>query len=185
MRIGIDARLNSYREGGIAEYTRNLLKALADLDPVNEYRIISAARPKVDAKNLIPGPNFQSAAVFTPPHHRFERNSLSLEITRLELDVLHSPDFIPPRFGTRHTVITIHDLNFLYYPQFQTMVSFRYYAGNIRATLQKADHILAVSQSAADELGNMLGVPTNKITVQPEGVGPEFRRLPFAEVLAL
>ncbi len=79
-------------------------------------------------------------------------------------------------------VITVHDLNFLHYPQFQTDASLRYYAGNIRAAVQRADHILAVSQSAKDDLVNLLGVPSNKITIQLEGVTPEFRPLSAADV---
>src|SRR5262249_5747512 len=138
MRIGIDARLSGYREGGIAEYTRNLLKAVADLDTRDDYRVLAAARPQVHIENLCPGPNFHPLSVFTPSHHRFERSLLSVEIARLRLDVLHSPDFIPPRFGARRTVITVHDLNFLYYPQFQTADSLRYYATNIRTAVQKA-----------------------------------------------
>lgn len=183
MRVALDARLNGYRDGGIAQYTRCLIDALAGLDYSGDYRVLFAARPRLRTHNLTPDSSFRCIPVYTPPHHKFERTALAFELLRLHVDVLHSPDFIPPRrVGKVARVITVHDLNFLLYPQFQTPDSLRYYAGNIRAAVREADHILAVSRSASDDLGNLLGVPAEKITVQPEGVTPDFRPLPVQEV---
>ncbi len=190
MRIGIDARLNGYREGGISEYTRHLIRELAALDQANDYRILHAARGTRGGKmawrsrDLTPGPNFRRVMAFTPCHHRLERVALGGEITRLRLDVLHSPDFIPPRFGAPHKVITIHDLNFLYYPQFQTKDSLRYYAGHIRTAVRQADHILTDSEATKADVVNLLGIPADKITVHLLGVNPAFRPLPAEEVEA-
>jgi glycosyltransferase involved in cell wall biosynthesis len=182
MRIGIDARLNGYREGGITEYTRALIGALATLDRVNDYQVLHAARGTRRgtrrSRELTPGPNFRRVMAFTPCHHRIERFALAGEIVRLRLDVLHSPDFIPPRFGARRKVITIHDLNFLYYPQFQTRDSLRYYNGHIRAAVRQADHILADSLATKNDLVNLLGVPADKVTVHLLGVSPAFKPLP-------
>ncbi len=178
MRLGIDARLNGYREGGIAEYTRRLIESLAPMDGGNDYRVLHAARPIRTMETLTPAANFHRTTVFTPCHHRFERLTLALEVSRFRLDLLHSPDFIPPRFGARRTVITVHDLNFLYYPQFQTDDSLRYYAGNIHSAVRQADHILADSMATKDDLGNLLGVPAEKVTVHRLGVDPAFRPLP-------
>src|SRR5438105_2673098 len=114
MRIGIDARLNGYREGGISEYTRHLIAALAGLDRTSDYRVLHAARPRRSNVDLTPAENFRGVNVYTPCHHRLERIALAAEIAPLRLDVLHSPDFIPPLpVPRRRTVITIHDLNFL------------------------------------------------------------------------
>ncbi|MEP7288498.1 MAG: glycosyltransferase family 1 protein [Chloroflexota bacterium] len=186
MQIGIDARLNGYRAGGISEYTRHLIQALALVDGASRYCILHAARPQLanddTADDLTPAANFRRVNVFTPPHHKLERVALAAEIARLRLDVLHSPDFIPPQRGAQHRVITVHDLAFLHYPQFQTADSVRYYAGHIRAAVREADHILAVSQTTAADLHTLLNVPAEKITVQLEGVDPAFRPLPVSEI---
>lgn len=182
-RIGIDARLIAYREGGIAEYTRRLIEALWLLDKENNYEILyhaSAAPQYASDRSLLPKSreNFHYTRTFTPCHHRLERLALGAEVSRLQLDLLHSPDFIPPIFGARRMVITIHDLNFLYYPQFQTPDSHRYYNGQIRAAVQKADHILVDSQATKADVINLLSVPPEKITVHLLGVDPAFRPLP-------
>ncbi len=181
-RIGIDSRLTYYREGGIAAYTRHVIAALATLDSDTDYRILQNFR---DRRHALPAPNFTRAATFTPSHHRLERWALAVEITPLRLDLLHSPDFIPPLWGARHMVITIHDLNFLHYPQFLTAESRRYYNDQIERAVRQADHILACSEATRSDLITMLGVPGDKITVHLEGVDPAFRPLPAADVAAL
>jgi glycosyltransferase involved in cell wall biosynthesis len=175
MRIGIDARLHGYRGGGIAEYTRQVLMALAQRDTTNEYVVIHARR---DTDDLVYGANFRRSNAFTPPHHRLERLAFSAEITRFRLDALHSPDFIPPRFGVRRKIITVHDLNFLLFPQFQTPESLAYYAGQIRQAVTEADVILAVSETTRNDLVERLKVPINTLIIQYEGVDPVFHPLP-------
>ena len=111
MHIGIDARLPYYQKGGISQYTLHLLPALAATDPHNRYSIYHMQK---DPDSYVPtGANFRRKDLFTPCHHRFERIALGAEILRHgRPDILHSPDFIPPRFGAKRYVITVHDLNF-------------------------------------------------------------------------
>jgi glycosyltransferase involved in cell wall biosynthesis len=179
MRIGIDARLNYYRPGGIAEYTRHVIQELIALDQSSGYVVI---QHRADDSALVPGPNFTRANTFTPCHHRLERWSLSVELARLRLDLLHSPDFIPPQWGARRQVITVHDLHFLHYPQFMTADSRRYYNDQIKRAVQTADHILVDSQATRDDLADLLNVPLEKMTVHMLGVNPVFAPLPDDQV---
>lgn len=178
MRIGIDARIIAYRRGGITNYIRHLLPALAALDPDTDYRVL---RHRKDPTRSEAASNVRRATVWTPCHHRLERWALGIEIAPLRLDLLHSPDFIPPAFGARHFVTTVHDLNFLYYPQFLTDESRRYYNDQIAWAVARADHILAVSEATRTDLIRLLGVPPEKVTTVYEGVSPAFRPLPSNE----
>jgi len=103
---------------------------------------------------------------------------LSAELARFNLDLLHSPDFIPPLRGARYHMITVHDLTFLHYPQYLTANSRRYYNGQIQAAVRQADHILADSEATKTDLTHMLGVPSGKITVHMLGVDEKFQPLP-------
>ena len=114
MRIGIDARIVHYARGGISNYVLRLLEALASLDVDTDYYVLHSRK---DHSPLIPGPNFHPVACWTPAHHRLERWALGAEVARLGLDLLHTTDFIPPVFGYKRSIITIHDLNFLHYAQ--------------------------------------------------------------------
>ena len=171
--IGIDARLTYYRVGGISTYIRRLVTALEKLDEANRYTVFHSRKARASLTT-----RFQRASLWTPCHNRLERTALSLELARFNLDVLHSPDFIPPWHGARRHIITIHDLNFLYYPQFLTAESRRYYNGQIEYAVRHADHILADSQATRDDLMRMLGVPAEKVTVHMLGVDESFRPLP-------
>ena len=161
MRIGIDARIAQYSRGGIRSYVIHLLEALAELDGDGDYRVLYSRRretPPIDT-------GFRPVGCWTPSHHALERWALGMEIARLRLDVLHSPDFIPPAFGYGRSVITVHDLNFLYYPRFLTAESRRYYNEQIAWAVERADHILADSYATRSDLVSLLDVPPEMITV--------------------
>jgi glycosyltransferase involved in cell wall biosynthesis len=107
---------------------------------------------------------------------------LGAEIARLRLDLLHSPDFIPPAFGYDRSVITVHDLTFLYYPRFLTPESRRYYNEQIEWAVEQADHILADSHATRDDLTSLLDVKPSKITVIHLAADSSFR--PMSETTA-
>lgn len=163
MRIGIDARLPYYRQGGISQYLLHLIQYLAEIDRTNEYTILQL---KKDGADYTPAAdNFKRSNLFTPCHHRFERLALTAELAlKPRLDLLHSPDFIPPFSGGKRHVITIHDLNFIYFPQFLTADSRRYYADQIEAAVAKADHISADSHHTRQDIIDILNVPAHKVT---------------------
>ena len=174
MRVGIDLRLPFYQMGGISQYALHLLPALARLDAENVY---VGLQMRKDGQCRVPvAPNFTRANLLTPCHHRFERWALSAEIIPRCLDVLHSPDFIPPQWGARRHVITVHDLNFLYYPQYLTAESRRYYNDQIRWAVERADAISADSEHTRRDLINQLNVPPEKVKTVHLAANPVYEK---------
>lgn len=162
LRIGIDCRLPYYQMGGISQFAIHLLPALAELDQVNRYSVLQMAK---DGRFYTPStPNFQRHNLYTPCHHRWERWSLSAELLPRRLDLLHSIDFIPPQRGARKHLITVHDLNFIYFPEFLTAESKRYYNDQIQWAVDHADHITADSEATRQDVIEHLGVDPAKIT---------------------
>ena len=175
MKIGIDARLPFYQKGGISQYTLHLLPALAEADHDNDYDIYHMAKDKDDYTPA--AANFSRKNLYTPCHHRWERWSLSGEVLiNGRPDILHSPDFIPPFFGAKHNVITVHDLNFIHFPEFLTADSLRYYAGQIESAVEQADHISADSHHTRQDLIELLNVPAEKITTVHLSVNPLYQK---------
>jgi glycosyltransferase involved in cell wall biosynthesis len=171
-RIGLDTRLLHYRDGGISTYIRNLIKYM-DV-PIHHDLTLYASRKDKTRQS----PRFDQRSLWTPAHHRWERLALSVELWVQSLDIWHSPDFIPPYRGAHRHVITVHDLTFLHYPQYLTADSRRYYNAQIETACHQADAILAVSQATRDDLVTMLGVPQDKIYLQPHGVDKAYKPLP-------
>lgn len=161
MRIGIDTRLHAYAPGGISRYARRLAMEMRQLLPSQTLTLISHRR-ETELLNI---PDSRRYRAWTPPHHRWERYALGTELLPLKLDVLHSTDFVPPAWGARRFVITVHDLNFLYYPEYLTEDARRYYNDQIVWAVEKADAILADSYATQVDLERLLGVPKARVTV--------------------
>ena len=162
MRIAIDARLGHYAQGGISQYTLNLIRALAATDQDNSYTIFQNS---ADQREIVSQDNFRRVSLRTPSHHPLEQYLLSLELLpKSSVDVIHWTDFIPPFYNRHPSVITVHDLAFLLYPHFLTRDSARHY-GLIDHAVRRADHIIAVSEATRRDLVRLTGTPPKKITV--------------------
>ncbi|HOT91197.1 MAG TPA: glycosyltransferase family 1 protein [Anaerolineae bacterium] len=181
MHIGIDLRLHAYAPGGISRYARHLARALSAQLTAETLTLVQHRRES----DPVAVPGARVYAAWTPPHHRLERWGLGLELLPLKLDVFHSTDFIPPAWGARHTVITVHDLNFLYYPQYLTADARRYYNDQIAWAVARADAILADSYATRRDLERLLHVDPARVTVTHLAADAHFRPLPPEETRAV
>lgn len=178
MHIGIDLRLHAYAPGGISRYAWKLAQTLAPQLTNNSLTLVPHRRKQTEFSV----PDARVYRAWTPPHYRLERWTLGVELLPLRLDLFHSTDFIPPVFGARHFVITVHDLNFLYYPQYLTADARRYYNDQIAWAVSRADAILADSYATQRDLAQLLHVPSERVTVAHLAADAHFRPLPSETV---
>jgi len=180
MRLGLDVRLTYYTHGGIAKYIRRLAEFLPQIGPAHtHFHFYRRGHADLFARSA------QRVDCFTPAHHRLETWALGAELFPHQLDLLHSPDFIPPRWGAKRFVITVHDLAFLRYPQFLTAESRRYYNEQIQSAVSRAHAIAADSHATQVDLINLLNAPEEKITVIHLGLDEQFHPRPPEEVSAV
>lgn len=172
VRVAIDARLLAYQRAGTATYIRGILSGLQQADGGADDVLLLASRRDRDLD--YPG-RLCRRMLWTPCHHPLERWTLGLELATVSVDVVHSPDFIPPaRFGRRWArVTTVHDLAFLRFPNLLTAESRRYY-GQIHRAVKEAERIIAVSETTERDLLQLTTATPDKLVVIPEGVDPEF-----------
>lgn len=176
MRIGFDARMSFYSSAGLGRYINGLLGGLASIDHENQYLVFHSRKDRSIPQRP---PNYRTRLLWTPCHHPLEQATLPVELSFARLDLLHSPDFIPPLHRRIASVITVHDLAFLYYPQYLVPEARRYY-GQIGAAVKSAEAIIAVSQHTKKDLIEQLGVPEGKVHVVYEAANPLYR--PLGEV---
>lgn len=181
VRIGLDARLTYYVRGGIANYVRHLAQTLPALDPGNPYLILHSRKA---AESLDFPANARRVDCWTPAHHRWERLALGAELLPQRLQLLHSPDFIPPH-GLFKSVITIHDLTFLRYPQFLTADSRRYYNGQIAAAVSRADFVMTDSDATRQDVLELLKVSPERVQTVHLAPDAQYRPQPPAQVQAV
>jgi glycosyltransferase involved in cell wall biosynthesis len=178
MRIGIDLRLHAYAPGGISRYARRLARALTEVISPEQLTLISHHKEQ-DPLTL---PGVRAKAVWTPPHHPLEKWSLGAELLTSRLDILHSTDFIPPVWGARRLVVTVHDLNFLHYPDYLTAEARRFYNRQISWAVMRADGILVDSYATQQDLVDLLHVSPKRVTVAHLAADEQFRPVPDAMV---
>ena len=171
VRVAIDARLLAYQSAGTATYIRGLISGFQGSKSVDVLALRS--RKDGDPDGLA---NLPMQSVWTPCHHRWERWAFGLELAGLNVDVVHSPDFIAPARLVRRwaRVVTVHDLAFLRFPEFLTPNSLQYYQ-QIHRSVAEAERIISVSEATRRDLLELTTALPTKIVVVPEGVNPAFR----------
>jgi glycosyltransferase involved in cell wall biosynthesis len=198
LRIGIDYTAAVQQGAGIGRYTRELVRALAKLDRDNDYVLFAAvggqrqeARGKKQEargkKQEARGkgqeswpPNFQMRSVPLSDHVMailWQRLQLPLwvELVTGPVDIFHSPDFVLPPVGRARTLLTVHDLSFMHYPECADANLRAYLNKAVPRSVHRADLILADSQSTKDDLVELLGVEPDRVEVLYPGVEERFR----------
>jgi len=103
-----------------------------------------------------------------------------------KIDLFHSPDFVLPAIsGDVPSLLTVHDLSFVHFPDTFTPALINYLNGVVPRSVDRATHILADSQATKEDLVNIWNVPQNKITVLYSGVSGKFRPVTEKEQLRL
>jgi glycosyltransferase involved in cell wall biosynthesis len=188
MRIAIDYTPAIAWRHGIGRYTRCLVDALVRLDTDDRITLFSAERPR--AGSAFPsGPNVRSRVL--PIGQRAmtilwdrARIPLPAEMVAGRADVVHGPAFAPPPALRMRRIATVHDLASFVVPEFVPPKFVAYQRSLVPRTVRHADHLIADSQSTADDLVSLLGVAREKISVVHLGVEPKFAPLRDREHLA-
>jgi len=173
MRIGIDCRSMQSR-GGIAVYTRNLVKNLLLQDKLNNYILFFDASYSQNCKKYteqencsvkyFPQKRLSNGLPFIYSHWRVS-NFLDQQC----LDVFHSPTGSLPLLYQGRAVITIHDLAIYKHPEW--FPSGQWFARRIVVpnSSKKAKAIIAVSETTRKDLQGLFHISKSKIKVIYEG----------------
>ncbi|HUS17934.1 MAG TPA: glycosyltransferase, partial [Chloroflexia bacterium] len=194
MHIGINAQLlawtGNYRAAGLSKHIAELVPALLALDDDTRYTIYTGpgAHNRPPAWGTGPRARLRETPwPTTQPEVRiaWEQTVLPVRARRDRLDVLHCPALVRPWVSPTPTVITVHDLIFLRYPERFPRLKRMYLTALAGMSVRKARRIIAVSAATRRDLTALLGVAERRVTVVPNGVDLErFRPLPPAEVAA-
>ena len=117
MRIGLDGYPLSEPRTGVGHYTFQLARALAGAYPSDEFELISP-QPFVDsvAESESSNLRFIKARSASIRGHWWSLG-LPLYLKRAGIDLFHGTNFELPLWQRRRTVLTIHDLSALRYPE--------------------------------------------------------------------
>jgi len=171
MLIGIDAsRATAAERTGTENYSLFLIRALLKLDQENRYRLYFNHPPAPDLFDTAANVEFR-----TMPFPRLWTHvRLSWEMATHPPDVLFVPAHVLPLVHPRRSVVTVHDLGYLYYPQVHTRWARWYLQWSTRYNAHAAAHIIADSQATQRDLVERGYAASDKITVIYPGYDQAF-----------
>ncbi|MBX9601896.1 MAG: glycosyltransferase family 4 protein [Bryobacteraceae bacterium] len=114
MRIALDATPLSVATGGVARYTAELSRALAEEFPEDQFWLLSDQPFPSPSPSLHVGERPGGIA-----GKRWWLWGLPREASRLDIDVFHGTDFAVPYLPLRPSVATVHDLSPWRFPEWQ------------------------------------------------------------------
>ena len=141
MRIGIVAH-SAFEEKrtGVEEYVHQLIRHLAMLPESKKHQFFLYSRKDGRLKNL--PQNFIIKRLFAP--FFWTQGRLALEMLFRKPDALFSPTHVLPRIHPENSIVTIHGLEFEYFPEFYPSPHLRYLKFATRYAVSHAKKIIAV-----------------------------------------
>jgi glycosyltransferase involved in cell wall biosynthesis len=179
MRIGFDAKRAFFNFSGLGNYSRNTIRSMGTRFPEHEYFLYI---PK--NKYRIQNGEFEKHTLVYPKSFAGRNFSwlwrsywLGRKLREDGIELYHGLSneipFDMPRPGVR-SVVTIHDLIFMRYPQWYNPIDRGIYIRKASHAAHKADRIIAISGQTSSDIQEFIGVPPEKIQVVYQGCNPSF-----------
>lgn len=168
MRIGINAALMSarqgYRQTGISRYISELVDGLHEVMAPDDELLLLGTR---------------MGAVQDSPLSRiaWEQTGLAATIAARRLDVFHGPISVVPAATRVPSVVTVHDLAFLKFPDQVPAKRRNWLIAGTRLSARKTERIITVSESTRRDLIEWLKVPEDKVAAIPLAISPRVKRV--------
>lgn len=163
MRIGFDAKRIFQNATGLGNYSRTVVKNLAEFYPENEYYLFTPMM-----KNRMPFDMRDNTHMVVGRGSVWRSFGIRRDIVRHNIDVFHGLSNEIPftlKISNIHSVVTIHDLIFERFPEYYPGVDRKVYDLKSKFAGRHADMIIAASQSTKNDIMDFYDIPDEKIRV--------------------
>ena len=178
MRIGFDGKRATQNFTGLGNYSRFILNILSSHSPENTYRFYSekqAVKPELIHSGI---------AVVQPETSKLNLGWRSFgivkDLKKDRIDLYHGLSNEIP-FGIKKasiaSIVTIHDLIFLRFPQYYGFIDRHIYRFKFKYACKNADKIIAVSEQTKKDIIRFFGTDPKKIEVIYQNCALEFKSL--------
>ncbi len=187
MKIGFDAKRAFYNFRGLGYFSRTLISNLAKYYPDNEYMLFSPGSGKREMQEWFS--HLHNSTLVTPTSIAARMCStswrslfLSKVLQRDPPDIYHGLSHeLPP--GIKKTgissVVTIHDLLYLRYPQFYPWIDRKIYHKKFKYSVDVANKVIAICEQTKRDIIEFLDCPEEKIEVVYQSCNPIFKNQLF------
>ena len=187
-RIGIDIStlLNHGPDIGAGRYIINLVRNLLEIDNKNTYVLTGrytsteyleiAYNLKKDFEN-----NKIELKFYRTPQKKLDLwNRLKfppIEFLGFKADILHCPDYLILPTLNKNIVLTIHDLAFIRFPEFNFDWFVKKYTREVKKNAQISKKIIADSKSTKNDIVRFFKIDSRKVDVVHLAADKTFRTL--------
>jgi glycosyltransferase involved in cell wall biosynthesis len=183
MKIGFDAKRALQNNAGLGNYSRYILQILAESFPANEY-LLFAPKNKANPRMACIIKHACMQTIFPKGIYKTFRSLWRLwgirhALKHSHIKVFHGlsneiPLCIKPMRKRIKSVVTIHDLIFMRYPQYYKAIDRLIYRLKTRHACRNANCVIAISECTKRDILHFIGIPADKIKVVYQGCHPVF-----------
>lgn len=191
IHIGYDAKRAFFNQTGLGNYSRNLLMAMAQHYPQHHYHLYAPQAPPADVDDTLQKPPFVShyPTGWIDKMFPFLWRSFMLgsQIAGDGIQLFHGlsnelpMDILESKV---RSVVTIHDLIFLDYPELYPTLDRQIYRTKSSMACERANSIIAISEQTKQSIIKHFGTRESKITVVYQSCHPLFLQKASPEQLA-
>jgi len=182
MRVGLDGYPLSEPLTGVGHYTLELARALARNFPLDQFELVS---PKpftgtLVEDNTLPNLSFAQAKLLSM-RGRWWSVGLPLYARKASFDLFHGTNYELPLWNNRRSVLTIHDLSTLLFPELHRRPLSRRARLRLPLTAKMATAIVTPTEAVKREVCEQLKCKPEKVTAIHEAPRSFFRPASAAE----
>jgi len=191
MILGFDAKRFFHNKTGLGNYSRDLIRILAQYQPENSYFLYNPKPKKID-RVPIDGKIITEHLPETKKDKKWSSLwrlfSVSSQIKKDKVELYHGLSGEIPiglhKNGVK-TVVTIHDLIFMRYPNLYSFFDRKIHYYKFKYAANKADLVIAISEQTKKDIVAYLKINPNKIKVIYQGCAPVFKEEISSEFIEL
>ena len=170
MKIAIDINeLTNLSPGGVKTYTREVVKALLEIDQDSEYFLYARKKAGGDTKFCAPASKNFYLKILKWPLPFWTYTRFAGEIKKQKPDILFMPiqsvPFLFSKPKKTKIIVTVHDLAFLKFPEHFTFKNRFLLNWHTRRTAKMADKIIVPSRATKNDLIDLCKIKADKIKV--------------------
>ena len=165
MKIGYDAKRFFHNTSGLGNYSRDLVRTLAEYFPENEY-LLFAKNTSERTKGLLERSNIIFRKISKGNLAR--QMKMGKDAQNEECEIFHGlSGELPLKWNNKKIkkVVTIHDLIFLKYPQFYSFFDRKIHTWKFKKATKDSDLIIAISEQTKKDIMEYFKTPESKIKV--------------------
>lgn len=185
MKIAFDAKRAFHNTSGLGNYSRHVMSALGKNYPDQEYFLYTPA-PRLSYSFQQEAPK-ASCSIISPTSFPYtllpglwRSSAIASDAAQRGVQLYHGlSNELTSGLAAKKikSVVTIHDLIFLRYPELYPAIDRMIYKRKFASACERADAIIAVSKQTAEDIEEFLHIPSSRIVLVGQDCHPAYHQL--------